>query len=73
LRFYPARHYVIIDDKLHVLAKAKEIWGTRVTAALLRQGHYANDRSIIASYPRADIQIRKIGDLIDYDISAFLE
>ena len=30
-RRYPARHYVLIDDKIRLLAAVKEIWGARVT------------------------------------------
>lgn len=72
-RFYPARHYVIIDDKLRILTQVKKIWGSRVTTIFPRQGHYANDPKIVASYPPADIQIDKIGDLLNYDCSAYLK
>ncbi len=69
-RFYPARHYVMIDDKLRILTRIKEIWGERVTTVFPRQGHYANDPKIVAAYPPADIQIEKIGDLLNYDLSS---
>jgi FMN phosphatase YigB (HAD superfamily) len=72
-RFYPAGRYVMIDDKLRILTGVKEIWRTRVTTILPRQGHYANDPNIIAIYPPANIQLDKIGDLLDYDISDFLK
>ncbi len=72
-RFYPARHYVMIDDKLRILTKIKKIWGERVTTMFLRQGHYATDPKIAARYPPADIQLGKIGDLLNYDLSAFLK
>ena len=42
-RLYPARHYVLIDDKLRILTAVKEIWGDRVTTVFPKQGHYAND------------------------------
>ena len=71
-RRYPARRYVMIDDKLRILTKVKEIWGERVTTVMPRQGRYANDPSVIATYPPADIQLGKIGDLLNYDISTFL-
>jgi hypothetical protein len=71
-RLYPARHYIMIDDKLRILNKIKEILGCRVTTILARQGHYANDSKIVASYPPADIQLDKIGDLINYDLSRLL-
>ena len=38
---YPAHHYVMIDDKLRILAAMKNIWGDRVTTVFPRQGHYA--------------------------------
>jgi len=31
---YPAEHYVLIDDKLRILAAVKKTWGTRHRAAL---------------------------------------
>src|ERR1700748_3554858 len=39
----PARHYVMVDDKLHVLAAMKAIWRERLTTIFARQGHYAFD------------------------------
>ena len=30
-RFYPARRYVMIDDKLRILNAVKQVWGERVT------------------------------------------
>jgi len=38
---YPARQYVIVDDKLRILTMVKRIWGHRVTTVFARQGHYA--------------------------------
>jgi hypothetical protein len=72
-RFYPARRYVMIDDKLRILTDIKKIWGTRVTTIFVRQGHYANDAGILAAYPAADIDLIKIGDLLNYDLSAFVQ
>ena len=68
-RLYPARHYVLIDDKLRILATVKKAWGDRVTTVFPKQGHYAFDPSILAEYPRADLEIDKIGDLLRYDRS----
>jgi FMN phosphatase YigB (HAD superfamily) len=68
-RLYPARHYVLIDDKLRILATVKKAWGDRVTTVFPKQGHYAVDPSILAEYPRADLEIDKIGDLLNYDRS----
>jgi FMN phosphatase YigB (HAD superfamily) len=61
---YPAEHYVLVDDKLRILAAAKTIWGSRVATVFVRQGHYATDPKILASYPPADISIGRIGDLL---------
>jgi FMN phosphatase YigB (HAD superfamily) len=61
---YPAEHYVIVDDKLRVLAALKKIWGERVTTVFPRQGHYAHDPAVIAAYPPADVTVERIGDLL---------
>ena len=61
---YPARHYVMIDDKLRLLTAIKSVWGTRVTTVFPRQGHYALDLEILAANPPADVTIERIGDLV---------
>ena len=71
-RRYPAKHYVLVDDKLRILAAVKKFWGARVTTIFVRQGHYAVDLKIIASYPPADISIGRIGDLLQYDLHRLL-
>jgi len=71
-RLYPARHYVLIDDKLRILAAVKKAWGNRVTTVFPKQGHYAVDPSILAQYPQADLEIDRIGDLLGYDRSKLL-
>jgi FMN phosphatase YigB (HAD superfamily) len=70
-RFYPADHYVLIDDKLRILAAVKKIWGERVTTVFAQQGHYAHDPKILGEFPPADIDLARIGDLVIYDLSAF--
>jgi FMN phosphatase YigB (HAD superfamily) len=72
-RFYPADHYVLIDDKLRILAAVKKIWGERVTTVFVKQGHYAHDPKILSEFPPADIELARIKDLITYDLSAILE
>jgi len=72
-RLYPADHYVLIDDKLRILAAVKKIWGERVTTVFPKQGRYACDPNALAEYPTADIEVAKIGDLVGYDLSAFLK
>ena len=50
-QLYPARHYVMVDDKLRILAAMKEVWGMRLTTIFPRQGHYALNSEILAAYP----------------------
>jgi hypothetical protein len=71
-RLFPARHYVLIDDKLRILDAVKKIWGDRVTTVFPRQGHYAIDPEVLAAYPPADITIERIGDLTQYELSSFM-
>jgi hypothetical protein len=66
---YPARHYVMVDDKLRILTAMKKIWGDRLTTVFPRQGHYAFDSSNTAAYPPADITVERIGELVHYDLS----
>ena len=66
----PARHYVMIDDKLRILDAIKRAWGERVTTVFPRQGHYATDRNIVAEFPSADITVGRIGDLLGNDFAA---
>jgi FMN phosphatase YigB (HAD superfamily) len=72
-RLYPARHYVMVDDKLRILKAMKEIWGDRLTTVFPRQGHYALDPINIAAYPRADITIERIGEIVNLDLTSFLD
>jgi FMN phosphatase YigB (HAD superfamily) len=60
---YPARRYVMVDDKVRILAAMKAIWRDRLTTVFVRQGHYANDASVVSRYPPADIAIDRIADL----------
>jgi FMN phosphatase YigB (HAD superfamily) len=68
-RNHPARHYVMVDDKLRVLAAMKDVLGERLTTIFARQGHYALDAASVARYPAADMTIECIGDLAALDIS----
>ena len=68
---YPAAHYVVVDDKLAILAAIKKIWKSRVTTVFVRQGHYAQDAKILASYPNADLSVKRIGDLLKRDGATF--
>ena len=67
-RHFPARRYVMVDDKLRILSAMKDVMRGRLTTVFPRQGHYALDRAAVAAYPPADIAIERIGDLLDIDI-----
>ena len=69
---YPAVHYVMVDDKLRILAAIKKIWGRRVTTVFVRQGHYARDPKILATCAPADLSIGRIGELLSYDLQNFV-
>jgi hypothetical protein len=71
-RCFPADHYVLIDDKLRILAAVKKIWGNKVTTVFPRQGHYAHDPQMLASFPPADITIERIGELTELSLDSFL-
>jgi FMN phosphatase YigB (HAD superfamily) len=60
----PAEHYVVIDDKLRILAAVKDVWHERVTTVFPRQGHYAFDEVVLATYPPADITVDRIGEVL---------
>lgn len=72
-RRFPARHYVMIDDKLRLLAASKQYWRERLTTVFVRQGHYAADPTALADYPPADITLEQIGDLLNYHREDFLQ
>jgi len=72
LRRYPADHYVLVDDKLRILAAVKRALGARLTTVFPRQGHYALDPRILAAYPAADLTVERIGELAQHDFSRLL-
>ncbi|MGR9108094.1 MAG: HAD family hydrolase [Gammaproteobacteria bacterium] len=67
---YPARHYVMVDDKLRILSAMKKVWEDRLTTIFPCQGQYAIDPGNIAAYSSPDITVEHIKELIDYDFSA---
>ncbi|MET0622272.1 MAG: HAD family hydrolase [Pyrinomonadaceae bacterium] len=68
-RRYPARHYVMVDDKLRILAAMRRSWGSKVTTVFPRQGHYALDPAESSKYQPADVTVERIGNLLDYDMA----
>ncbi len=69
---YPAAHYVMVDDKVRILAAIKEHWGGRVTTVFPRQGHYALDAALVAEYPEPDITLERVGELQKYSLKQIL-
>lgn len=72
-RRFPADHYVLIDDKVRILAAVKRTWGGRVTTVFPRQGHYAMDPKLVATSPGPDFTIQGIGDFRRLDFRSFAE
>ena len=66
---YPARHYVMVDDKLRILSAMKAGWGERLTTVFPRQGRYALDPQESPGHPAADITIDRIADLLEWPIA----
>ena len=69
---HPAAHYVLVDDKVRILAAVKERWGSRLTTVFPRQGHYAYAPDA-ARHPAPDVTIERIADLTSYDMPALLD
>ena len=69
---YPARHYVMVDDKLRILAAMAEVWRDRLTTVFPQQGHYALNPGNVAAFPPAHITVEHIGDLMNYDLAELL-
>ena len=67
-RRFPADRYVLVDDKVRILAAAKLHWGDRVTTVLPLQGQFANDPDLRAAHPEPDVTIDAIGDLLEVDL-----
>ena len=71
-RQFPARQYVMVDDKLRILSLMKKTMQQRLTTVFARQGHYAHDPAIVAAYPPADLSVNRIGDLLNIDVGEAL-
>jgi FMN phosphatase YigB (HAD superfamily) len=70
---YPARHYVMVDDKPNLLAAMKSTLKSKLTTIFVRQGHYALAAESNSVEPAPDMTIERIGDLIDHHLSDFQE
>jgi FMN phosphatase YigB (HAD superfamily) len=71
-RRYPARHYVMVDDKPQLLAAMKRVLGEKLTTVFVHQGHYAEQSTNTVIDPPSDLEIERIGDLLDRNLSDFL-
>ena len=69
-RRYPAKRYVLVDDKVTILSAFKAAWGDRVTTVFPRQGQYARDAKLLAANPAPDLTIAAIGDLLGMPVLA---
>jgi FMN phosphatase YigB (HAD superfamily) len=68
---YPARHYVMVDDKPKLLAAMKSTMGARLTTVFVRQGHYADEAAGQPIDPAPDMAIDDIGELATFDLQQF--
>lgn len=71
-RCYPARRYVMVDDKVRILAAMKSILGERLVTVFPRQGHYAHEAAILAAHPAPDFSVERIGDLLEFSAEHWL-
>ncbi len=70
-RRFPAKHYVMVDDKPALLAAMKAVMGARLTTVFVRQGHYASDSENKDISPAPDMVIDHIGALANVDRQTF--
>jgi FMN phosphatase YigB (HAD superfamily) len=68
---FPAKHYVMVDDKANLLAAMKSALGGRLTTVFVRQGHYALAAESKSAEPAPDLVIERIGDLLNHDLTDF--
>jgi FMN phosphatase YigB (HAD superfamily) len=71
-RQYPAKRYVLIDDKERILDAVKKVWGEKLVTVFPRQGHYAHDPANRGKYRMPDVTVEGIGDLLTMDIEAMV-
>jgi FMN phosphatase YigB (HAD superfamily) len=70
-RRFPAKHYVMVDDKANLLAAMKSVLGARLTTVFVRQGHYALAAESNSVVPAPDLVIDRIGDLLNHNSTDF--
>lgn len=62
-RRWPARHYVMVDDKPLILAAMKSVLGPALTTVFVRQGRHALNQQLGACDPQPDLSVGGIGEL----------
>jgi FMN phosphatase YigB (HAD superfamily) len=70
-RRFPAKHYVMVDDKANLLAAMKSVLGAQLTTVFVRQGHYALAAESNSVVPAPDLVIERIGDLLHHNLTDF--
>jgi FMN phosphatase YigB (HAD superfamily) len=71
LRRFPAKHYVMVDDKANLLAAMKSVLGAQLTTVFVRQGHYALAAESNSVVPAPDLVIERIADLLNHNSTDF--
>lgn len=67
---FPAKHYVLIDDKPGILMRSKALLGDRLTTVHVLQGKYALDPKHAVEY-KPDIVAKNFSDLLGYGAGDF--
>ncbi len=70
-RRFPAKHYVMVDDKANLLAAMKLALGAQLTTVFVRQGHYALAAESNSVVPAPDLTIERVGDLLNHNLTDF--
>lgn len=65
-RAYPARHYVVVDDKPALLQAVKRRLGARATTVFVHQGHHAREADLETLQP-PDLSLAHVGELLGLD------
>lgn len=71
-RRFPARHYVMIDDKLQLLVAMRRALSDRLSTVFVRQGHYAAEQMRGPPDPAPDVTVDRFGDLRELGLDRFL-
>ena len=70
-RRFPAKHYVMVDDKAKLLGAMKSALGAQLTTVFVRQGHYALAAESNSVVPAPDLVIERVGDLLNHNLTDF--